>query len=126
MTYSSACQRVSRLTRLPTLALPATAPTRGSENGPVSRATVSGAKTVSLSSATTTSPRAFSTPRLSAEALPPFALAKMRTRGFLANFSRSTSRVRSFEPSSTQTTSRTGGSCDSNESTVRAMTPSSL
>jgi hypothetical protein len=31
VTYSSACRRVSRLTRLPTTTLPATAPTRGLE-----------------------------------------------------------------------------------------------
>jgi hypothetical protein len=50
----------------------------------------------------------------------------MRTRGLPSNFSCSTASVRSFEPSSTQTTSSTGGSCASSDSTVRAITDSSL
>ena len=54
--YSSACQRVSRLIRLPTLALPATAPIDLSPNHRVRRAMVSGSKWVSASRATTTSP----------------------------------------------------------------------
>ena len=56
MTYSSACQRVMRLSRLPTTALPATAPTLGSANQRASRGRVSGGNRVSASSATTISP----------------------------------------------------------------------
>ena len=51
---------------------------------------------VSLSSATTTSPRASANPRFNALALPPFCLPKIRTRGLPSNFSCKTARVRSF------------------------------
>ena len=111
---------------MPTFAFPATAATRASEKGAVSCATVSVANSVSLSSATTTSPRASAKPRFSADDFPPFALEKIRTRGFRSNFSRSTASVRSLDPSSTQTTSSTAGCCPSKVSTVRAITCSSL
>ena len=44
VTYSSACQRVTRFTRFPTFALPATAATSGRASGATSAATVSGFK----------------------------------------------------------------------------------
>ena len=47
--YSSACQRVHRFTRLPTLALPATAPILGSAKWQTSLDTASAAITVSAS-----------------------------------------------------------------------------
>ena len=55
--YSSACQRVIMLMRLPTLALPATAPISGSANQRTRRAIVSRWNCVSASSATMMSPR---------------------------------------------------------------------
>ena len=59
VTYSIACQRVTRLTRLPTFALPATAPTCGSCSGSTSSATVFGANSVSASRQMTISPLAY-------------------------------------------------------------------
>ena len=49
ITYSMCCQAPISVSRLPTLALPATAPTRGSANGCTSSRTVDGSKTVSPS-----------------------------------------------------------------------------
>ncbi len=51
MIYSSACHLVTRFTRLPTLALPATAPSFGSSNQRARRAIVVGSNCVSASSA---------------------------------------------------------------------------
>ncbi len=53
--YSSACQRVQRLTRLPTLALPAIAATRESRKCGTSREMASGAMIVSASMPTNNS-----------------------------------------------------------------------
>jgi hypothetical protein len=88
VTYSTACQRVTRLTRLPTLALPAIAPISASSNQRASRAMVSGSNSVSASSAMTMSPLAISSPWLSARALPPFSSVSSWTRGSLANAAR--------------------------------------
>ncbi len=55
ITYSMCCQAPMIVLRLPTLALPATAPTSGSAKGCTNCRTVSGSKTVSPSIITTMS-----------------------------------------------------------------------
>ena len=70
--YSSACQRVSRFTRLPTLALPATAATCGSAKWAARWARAPGSSTVSAS-ITTSSVCASLRPWFRALALPPLA-----------------------------------------------------
>ena len=80
MIYSSACQRVIMLMRLPTLALPATAPIFWSANQRISCEIVSGWNWVSASSATMISPRARARPVFSAVALPPFGMVISVTR----------------------------------------------
>ncbi|CAM5702471.1 hypothetical protein SGLAM104S_08892 [Streptomyces glaucescens] len=55
ITYSMCCQAPMSVSRLPSLALPATAPTRGSPKGWTSSRTVAGSKTVSPSIMTTMS-----------------------------------------------------------------------
>ncbi len=76
--------------RFPTFAFPATAPTRGSASGCTSSATVSGAKSVSASSAITMSCFAYAIPRLSALAFPPFSLRYTDTERSPANAVRTT------------------------------------
>ena len=78
--YSSACQRVHRLTRLPTLALPAMAPTRGSLKCGTRCEMASGAMMVSASMPTKISSVTCSRPKLSAAALPEFGLVSTVTR----------------------------------------------
>ncbi|CAM5674678.1 hypothetical protein SALBM217S_10620 [Streptomyces griseoloalbus] len=103
MTYSMCCQRPSMPLRLPTLALPAVAPTAGSANGSTRRRTVEGSKTVSASSITTISCEARSTPVLSAAALPRLGVRTTVTPG--SSSASAASAVPSSDPSSTTTIS---------------------
>ncbi len=105
VTYSSACQRVIKLTRLPTRALPATAPTSGSSNQRARRPMVSAGNWVSASSATTISPVASCRPRFSARALPPLGKRSSCTRGSRPNAASTAAAVPSVEPSSSTSTS---------------------
>ena len=83
VTYSSACQRVIMLMRLPTLALPATAPTAGSAN---QRTSLEIASCLEMGVGVERyddrrRARACLRPELSAAALPPLAMVKSLTRG---------------------------------------------
>ena len=99
--YSSACQRVHRFTRLPTLALPATAPICGlAKCGPAwkshlrdHRIGVDAHIELFVESATA---------KFSASALPPFGAqhGQQAGRDLLRIGSRATSEVRSVDPSS--------------------------
>ncbi len=97
------CQAPIRVSRLPTLALPATAPIFGSANGCTSSRTVDGSKTVSPSIITTMSYEAAATPALRALGLPPLTLRISRTNGRF--ISSTMSAVPSVEPSSITITS---------------------
>ena len=88
--YSMACQRVTRLIRLPTLALPATAPTVGSASGATSAAMLPGGNSVSASRATRISPRGVSQPvveraRLAAVFLPEHPDVALPREGLLGH-----------------------------------------
>ena len=70
--YSSACQRVSQRDRLPTLTLPATAPTVGSTKWRTNLRMASGSISVSASMVTTISVSACDIATFSAAAFPRF------------------------------------------------------
>ncbi len=122
-TYSMCCQRPSRPPRLTTLALPETAPTRGSAKGCTSVRTVPGSKTVSPSTMTTSSHEAAASPVLSAAGLPAFRCRITRTPGRRSDSTRSA--VPSVEPSSTTMIS-TGWSEASSERTAASIPALSL
>ncbi len=123
ITYSMCCQAPMRVSRLPTLALPATAPTFGSPKGWTSSRTVAASKTVSPSIITMRSWLALARPRLRAAGLPAFCWRTTRTLGMRRS---STMRaVPSLEPSSMTMTS-TGWSLAVSEVTVLTMHFASL
>jgi hypothetical protein len=124
MTYSMCCQRATRLCRLPTLTLPATAPTDGSAKGCTRRRTESGSKTVSPSTITTSSWRAAATPALRALAFPPLGLRMTSTLG--SPSASTMSAVPSVDPSSTTMTSMPGWSPAASDRTAAAMPSFSL
>ncbi len=97
------CQAPIRLSRLPTLALPATAPIAGSPKGWTSSRTVDDSKTVSPSIITMMSCEAAAMPLLRALDLPPLTLRISRTNG--RSISSTMSAVPSVEPSSMTITS---------------------
>jgi hypothetical protein len=105
--YSSACHRVTRLRRLPTLTFPATAPTLASAKWRTSLAIASGRTIVSASSVTTTSAWVWPMAQFRACPLPLFALVNTRTRGSV-NVSATQRPVPSVDPSSTTTMSKFG------------------
>ena len=121
VTYSTCCQSVSSVCRLPTFTVPDTAPTPGSANQRTSRATACRSSWVSASMATTTSPLAARSPWLRADHFPPFAWRITRTPRASAMLA-----VASVEPSSTTITSRSAPTWPSRESSVRPMTAASL
>ena len=126
VTYSSACHRVTRLIRFPTLALPATAPTVARASGATRWVTASDSKTVSASMQTMTSPVAIASPALRALAFPPFGLRRRCTRGCWPKAAVATSKVPSREPSSITITSRAPSyRCASRLAIVATITRSS-
>ena len=120
MTYSMCCQRPTMPRRLPTLTLPATAPTAGSANGCTSRRIESGSKTVSPSTITIRSWRASATPVLSAFGLPPSGTRTTRTLP-QAERARPCRPVPSVEPSSTTITSTPRWSPTASDRTAAPM-----
>ena len=92
--------------RFPTLVLPATAPTRSSANGRTRAPRVSGSKTVSASTAATSSCLVAAIAVLRASAFPRFGSRITLTRG--NPISSTSSPVPSVDPSSTTTTSNSG------------------
>ena len=126
MTYSTPCHLVTRLIRLPTIALPATAPICGSPNQRARRAMVSGSNWVSASSATTISPLATASARLSAWALPPLLRVRRRTRESPPKTRVTISLVPSVEPSSTTITSISASVLSSTRLTELSITLASL
>ena len=125
--YSSACHLVTMFTRLPTLALPATAASLSSAaNQRASRAIVSGSNWVSASSAITISLRASASPWFRARALPPFSSVSSLTRESPPNARSTTCEVESFDPSSMTITSTTTSWLASTCATERSITRSSL
>ena len=124
--YSRACQRVIRLTILPTRAQPATAATDGSQKPATSSRTVPGRNTVSASSATTMSASVAAKPRFSAAGLPALACSSTVTRGSPAKVSRTSAAVPSVEPSSTTMTGKPARSEASTERMVETITARSL
>ena len=103
ITYSMCCQVATSVRRLPTLTLPATAPTDGSPNGCTNFRIESRSKIVSPSTVTIRSCLASAIPVLRALDLPPLGTRITRTFGS-RRLSTSTA-VPSVEPSSTTTTS---------------------
>ena len=118
--------RVSKLTGLPTTAVPATAPTSGSSKCRTSRGMASGARIVSASIAIMTSASVCESAKFAAAAFPPFGVLNTLTRGSSAKESRTISALRSEEPSSTTMTSKLSRFGKRTERTVLQMTASSL
>lgn len=109
--------------RLATFALPDTAPTCGSANGPISFSTVSGSKIVSPSTMTTSSVRVSCRPVFRAAGLPALRCVISRTPG--RSRPCTTDAVSSVEPSSTTITS-TGCVDATTDRTAASMPASSL
>jgi hypothetical protein len=124
ITYSMCCQVATMLLRLPTLTLPATAPTAGSANGCTSSRTESDSRMVSPSTVTIRSCRASAMPVLRAFDLPPLGTRITRTLGRPRRSARIA--VPSVEPSSTTTTSMSGWSPPANDRTAASMPSFSL
>ena len=103
MTYSMCCQRATMVVRLPTLTLPATAPTVGSANGWTRRWIASGSTTVSPSTMITIGWVDRAIPALRAAAFPPHGTRTTRTPGRFN--AATTAAVPSVDASSTTTTS---------------------
>jgi hypothetical protein len=106
VTYSTACQRVTRLMRLPTLALPATAPSfRIGEPARQPRDRRRLELGIGIERDDDLARGQLPARSLSARALPPFSSVSSRTRGSSAKASCTIALVSSFDPSSITITS---------------------